>query len=338
MNITIFEIDDWERDAFKPFEDEHQVSYLEKPLTTANADDQKDAEIISTFVYSRLDGGILKKLPHLKLITTRSTGFDHIDMDYCKKNGITVCNVPGYGENTVAEHVFALLLAISHRLIDAVYRTRKGDFTSKGLRGFDLRGKTLGVIGTGNIGRNVINIARGFSMKVIASDLNPDMDFAAKARFDYVSMQELLALSDIITLHVPGGKATQNLVSSNEFGTMKKGVVIINTSRGTVIDIHALLHALIEGKVSAAGLDVLPEEPVIREEAELLHAIFTREHDESKLLANHILLHMDNVIITPHNAFNTSEAIQRILKSTHDNINAYLTGNARNTVSDRVGK
>jgi len=338
MNITIFEIDDWEREAFKSFEDEHKTRYLEKPLTAANADDQKDAEIISTFVYSRLNADTLKKLPNLKMITTRSTGFDHIDMDYCNKKGITVCNVPGYGENTVAEHVFTLLLAISHRLIDSVDRTRKGDFTSKGLRGFDLRGKTLGVIGTGNIGRYVINIAGGFSLKVIASDLKPDMDYAEKAGFDYVSMQDLLTLSDIITLHVPGSKATQNLLSDKEFGAMKEGVVIINTSRGTVIDIHALLHSLAEGKVSAAGLDVLPEEPVIREEAELLHAIFTRKHDESKLLANHILLHMDNVIITPHNAFNTREAVERILKSTHDNIKAYLTGNATNAVNNPSDK
>jgi D-lactate dehydrogenase len=326
MNITLFEIEDWERETFESLEDQHQVVYLEQPLSAANAAEQSDMEIISTFIYSKLGSDVLEQLPKLKMIATRSTGFDHIDMNYCREHGISVCNVPSYGENTVAEHVFALLLAISHRLIDAVDRTRKGDFTAEGLRGFDLHGKTLGVIGTGNIGRCVIIIARAFGMKVLASDPRPDKNFAQQLAFDYVSMQELLAGADIVTLHVPASDATRNLLSTNEFATMKDGAVLINTSRGTVVDVQALLHALVDGKLSAAGLDVLPDEPVIREEAELLRAVFSEQYDLRNLLADHILLHMDNVIITPHSAFNTYEAVQRILDTTRDNIAVFANG------------
>jgi D-lactate dehydrogenase len=304
-------------------------------LSITNALAQKDAEIISTFIYSKLGSDVLEHFPNLKLIVTRSTGYDHIDLDYCNKHGITVCNVPSYGENTVAEHVFALLLAISHHLIQAVDRTRKGDFTSKGLRGFDLRGKTLGVIGTGSIGRHVIKIAKGFDINVVASDLEPDMEYAERVGFEYLSMKDLLAQSDIITLHVPGNQATHHMLSSEEFAAIKDGAVLINTSRGTVVDVHALLHSLADGKLSAAGLDVLPDEPVIREEAELLRAVFSKQHDLSTLLADHVLLHMQNVIITPHNAFNTREAVQRILKTTRDNIAAFTRGNPQNAVTGR---
>lgn len=288
--------------------------------------------VISPFVYSDLSASILSNFKNLKFIATRSTGFDHIDLDYCREHNIAVSNVPTYGENTVAEHVFALLLAISHKIPEAVNRTRQGDFSQKGLQGFDLRGKTLGIIGTGNIGKKTIRIAKGFNMDVLAYDQAPDNKAAKELEYTYASFSELLAKADIISLHVPGNKTTKHLLSDKEFALMKDGSVLINTARGDLVDVKALLKALSSKKIAAAGLDVLPEEPTIREEAELLRSFFTKNNNLENLLANHILLHMKNVIITPHSAFNTKEAIERILNTTVNNIDEFIKGNALNSV------
>ncbi len=334
MRVVLFELEEWEREAFAPLREHHEVSHVKGALNADNAAEHAEAEVISTFIYSKLGADTLHRLPKLRLIASRSTGIDHIDMDYCREHGITVCNVPSYGDHTVAEHVFALLLAISHRLMEAVERSRKGDFSAIGLQGFDLSGKILGVVGTGSIGRCVITIARGFGMTVLATDVRPDYDFAAEACFDYVSLEGLLADADVVTLHVPETSATRHLIGEKEIAAMKDGAVLINTSRGAVVDIHALLRALADGRLRAAGLDVLPEEPVIREEAELLRAVFTDHHNLSELLVDHILLRMNNVVITPHSAFNTHEAVQRIMDTTLANITAYAAGEPRNAVAE----
>lgn len=332
MKIVIFEFEPWERPFFERLHQGHDVHYETHPLDVATAGKYSDADIVSVFVYSTLDQEVLSQFKHLQLIATRSTGFDHIDIEYCKNHNIRLSNVPVYGENTVAEHVFALLLAISHRIPEAVNRTRTGDFSQQGLQGFDLRGRTMGVIGAGNIGRKVIKIARGFEMNVLAYDTQADEDLARELGFTYADLSHLLQQSDVITLHVPGNKSTQNLISEREFAQMKDGIIVINTARGSVMDVKALLHALADGKVAAAGLDVLPEEPVIREEAELLRSFFTKKHDLETLLADHVLLHMRNVIITPHSAFNTREAVQRIINTTVANIECFLKQASQNIV------
>lgn len=326
MKIFVFNTEPWERETFDRLQGNHKVEYVDRPLTANNASQYEDAEIISTFIYSDLHGNVLEQLPNLQLIATRSTGYDHIDRDYCLEHKIKVCNVPTYGENTVAEHVFGLLLAISHKLIEATERTRKGDFSLQGLQGFDLRGKTLGVVGTGNIGLCVIEIAKGFRMEVIAFDVKLKEDLATKLGFRYGSLAEVLATADVITLHIPANPKTENLISTEQFNQMKDGVVLINTARGSLVDNRALIRALAEGKVAAAGLDVLPEEPVMREEAELLRSVYSRRHNLDTLLADHVLLRLRNVIITPHSAFNTCEAVQRIADTTVDNILAFAQG------------
>lgn len=332
MKIAVFEVEEWEREAFERLDSGHDISFLKEPLTPDIARRYSDREIISTFIYSDLGSATLSQLTSLKLIATRSTGFDHIDTLYCRQRGIHVANVPAYGDNTVAEHVFGLLLAISHNLVDAVDRTRRGDFSMQGLRGFDLKGKTMGVLGTGAIGKNVIEIAKGFHMEVIAYDRYPKQDLARKLGFKYVPLEELLGLSDIITLHIPSTPETHNFLSDREFSMMKKGVVIINTARGDLIDVQALLRAITTGKVAAVGLDVLPEEPTIREEAELLRSI-AQKKPLDVLLAGHILLRLRNVLITPHSAFDTREAVQRILDTTLDNIAAFVHGTEKNMVA-----
>jgi len=303
MKIAVFEVEHWEREAFKELGSEHEVRFSNKPLRASNANRYASAEVLSPFIYSDLSSTVLQQFRHLKLIATRSTGFDHIDIDYCQKRGITVCNVPVYGE--------------------------------QGLQGFDLRGKTLGVIGTGNIGQCVIEIARGFRMEVLAFDVRPDEKLASELGFRYVAMEELLRTADIITLHVPATPKTHHLISTKEFARMKKGVVLINTARGSLVDTQALLHAIADGKVGAVGLDVLHEEPTIREEAELLRSVYREQHDLQDILADHILLRLRNIVITPHSAFNTREAVQRILDTTMDNIMAFSQEKPQNVVGVR---
>jgi D-lactate dehydrogenase len=333
MKIVVFEVESWEWPTFEVLQQEHRVVFEAGPLTREVAGDYADADIISTFIYSDLSGGVLKRFDNLKFIATRSTGVDHIEIEHCRDRGIQVANVPTYGENTVAEHVFALLLAISHHLVGAIDRTRKGDFSQVGLRGFDLCGKTMGVIGTGNIGRHTAKIAKGFGMDVVAFDVRPDRAAAEEIGFEYLDLNALLGRADVVSLHVPGTERTKHLMSNAEFSAMKRGAVLINTARGPVVDIRALLQALASGQLAAAGLDVLPEEPVIREEAELLRSAFTKEHDLETLLADHILLRLRNVVITPHSAFNTKEAVQRILNTTRDNIQAFIAGQPQNVVA-----
>jgi D-lactate dehydrogenase len=290
-----------------------------------------DAEILSVFIYSDLDAALLRRLPKLKMIATRSTGFDHIDTAFCREKEIIVCNVPSYGANTVAEHSFALILSLSRKIYPARERTLHGDFSFHGLQGFDLLGKTLGVIGTGRIGRHVIRIANGFQMQVLAHDKRGDPALAELLGFRYVELDQLLSDSDVITLHCPLTPETRHLIGKNEFQLMKRGALLINTARGGLVDTEALLWALEGGIIGGAGLDVLEEEEAIREERELL----SKHFDEGKLrsvIRNHILLKRDDVIITPHIAFNSRGAVERILTTTIENITAFLEGKPRNRV------
>lgn len=333
MKIAVFEVEPWEREAFESLSNDHDVAFDERELDPEVAGDHTDAEVISAFIYSKMSREVLEKFPNLKFIATRSTGVDHIDVDYCKENGIEVANVPSYGKNTVAEHAFALLLAVSHRMIDAVDRTRRGDFSQEGLQGFDLQGRTMGIVGTGDIGEHAARIAKGFGMEVLAFDVKPREDLAREIGFEYVDLPALLKRSDIDSLHVPGSPKTEGMIGKDEFAAMKDGAILINTARGSVVETRSLLEALASGKVAAAGLDVLPEEPTVREEAELLRTYFRREHDLDTLLADHILLRMRNVVITPHTAFNTKEAVRRILDTTCENIHGFAEGRPPNLVT-----
>lgn len=330
MKIGVFEIEPWERKAFEDLEKDHEIVYREGRLDADAFEEVADAEILSVFIYSQLDRDLLDRLDRLKLIATRSTGVDHIDLERCGERGIAVANVPTYGGHVVAEHAFALLLTISHQLVEAVDRTRRGDFSLKGLSGFDLRGRTMGVVGTGDIGGHVVRIARGFGMEVLAFDTEPRRELAEETGLIYVELHELLSRSDVVSLHVPATSATEKMISHDEFAAMKEGAVLLNTARGTVVDTEALLKALSEGRLAAAGLDVLPEEPTVREEAELLRSFFQEKHKLDMLLADHLLLRMRNVIVTPHSAFNTRDAVHRILETTRGNIEGFLRGEPQN--------
>ena len=333
MRVVLFETEDWEREACHRLSHDHALSCTRDPLNAETVETHADAEVVSPFVNSRLGPEVLERLPRLRLIATRSTGYDHIHLDACRARGITVCNVPGYGDATVAEHVFALLLSISHRLIEAVEATRRGAFAQVGLRGFDLRGRCLGVVGTGRIGQRVIEIAKGFGMEVVAHDLRLDEEAAARLGFRYKPFATVLAEADVLSLHVPGSSGHPPLLSDAEFGAMKHGAVLINTARGNLVDPAALVRALRAGRLRAAGLDVLPQEPLLKDEAEIFRLDRHSEPELRSLLASNVLLQFPNVIVTPHNAYNTDDAVHRIIATTLDNIEAFVRGAPQNVVA-----
>lgn len=332
--IAVFETEAWERSAFDTLQDQHECVFRPEALTAEIAKEHADADIISTFINSDLGSDVLQSFEDLQFVATRSTGVDHIDLEYCKEHGIEVSNVPSYGDNTVAEHTMGLLLTISHNLNEAIDRTRRGDFSLQGLKGFDLEGKVLGVIGTGEIGRRVIEMAKGFRMEVLAFDVVEDEASADRLGFNYTDMDDLLANADVLTIHVPGNEKTRHLLGHEEFAKMKDGAVLLNTARGEVVDMEALARALVDGTIRAAGVDVLSNEPVIREEAELLRSVYQAEHELDTLLAGHVLMRLSNVVVTPHSAFYTEEAVQRILDTTLANIEAFLDGEVQNAVTN----
>ena len=333
--IAFLETSDWEREYLKKFPRFIALTDLyEEDLNLENVAKFKDYEIISCFINSQFSKEILDQLPKLKIIATRSTGFDHLDLNVCKAKGVLVANVPGYGSHTVAEYTFGLLICLVRKIYDAYHRVREtGNFDLTGLKGRELFNKTLGVIGTGRIGINVIKIANGFGMKVIAYDKYPNNELEQQLDFEYVSFEELLKQADIITLHVPYNTETHHLLNKNNISLIKTGAYVINTSRGGVIETEALYQALKSGQIAGAALDVLEEEEGVKEEQELLVKGKIAESEKLKtILLNHIFIDLDNVIVSPHNAFNTEEALESIVAMTIDNIDDYLKGKPINLV------
>ena len=325
MNIAFFEINNWEKEHLSNSFKGHKLHFYPVKLDISTAHYARHCEIISTFIYSDINKNLLDLLPNLKLIVTRSTGFDHISLEECKKRKITVCNVPTYGENTVAEHTFALILDISRKIHKAFVRTVRDDFSIVGLKGFDLKGKTLGVIGAGHIGKHVIRIAKGFEMNVLVSDNSKNKKLAKKLGFAYSALPDLLKKSDIITLHVPLTEKTLHLINKNSIKLMKKGSILINTSRGEVVETEALLDSLNSNHLAGAGLDVIEGENYLREEKELLHNMHNiRGKIMRQVIEDHMLLHNDKVIFTPHIAFYSDEALKRILDCTIKNIQGFI--------------
>jgi len=334
MKILFFYNEEWEKDYFsQKINDDFEIEFLKGRIQDHSDFEDNKVEILSVFVGSHVDAFVLDKFPNLKCITTRSTGFDHIDIEEAKKRGIAVLNVPTYGSVTVAEFAFALLLSVSRKIFPAYEQVlNRGDFEKKGLRGFDLNGKVLGVVGTGNIGQNVIRMGNGFGMKVIAFDTCRNDELAKENNFEYVEFDDLLKISDVVTLHVPYNPHTRHLLNKDNFGKMKESVVIINTSRGGVIETEALVEALKDDRVAGAGLDVLEAEIYMGKELDSLNKENASDEDLDTVLHNQYLIDHPNVIITPHNAFNTQEAIERIFDVTVENIKSFGEGEVVNKV------
>lgn len=319
--IAIFEISGWQEDYLKTHLSDHDVKFFSQPIQDVPYTEYYDSEILSVFIYSQVTQEVINQMPYLNLITTRSTGFDHIDLETAKIRQISVCNVPFYGENTVAEHTFALILSLSRNVHKSYLRSTQNNFSIDGLMGFDLKGKTLGVVGSGHIGQHVIRIAKGFGMEVLVYDLNHNNFLSEVLDFKYVEFEDLLASSDIVSLHVPYNKHTHHLINKQNIVKFKPGAILINTSRGGLIELEALITALDAGILSGAGLDVLEGEELIRQEEELLKNE-TNPEVLKQVIQDHILIKKDNVVFTPHIAFYSKEAIQRILDTTLENISS----------------
>lgn len=301
------------------------------PLTLP---EENDFEILSVFVDSRLTPEVLAHFPNLKFIVTRSVGYDHIDLEAAKKRGIIVSYVPGYGDNTVAEFAFGLILNLTRKIYQGIDQIKEsGSFALGGLRGIDIKGKTIGIVGTGRIGREMVKIAKGFGMNVLAYDPFPNAELAKEIGFEYTDFETLLGKSDIISLHCPYNEKTRHLINKENTGLIKKGAYLINTARGPIVETEALIQALQAGILAGAGLDVLEEEGETKDELTYLSQGHPKEEELKTMLQNHILMKMPNVLITPHNAFNSQEAMERILNTTLGNIRDFLDGKMTNIVS-----
>ncbi len=326
MKYGFFDIkESWEKKMINKALKKEDVVFFDGTVQDADPKDLKQLDVVSVFVGSLLDSENLKKMPKLKLVATRSTGFDHIDVKYCKNNKIAVSYVPFYGENTVAEFAFALMIAISRNVIDSVHRVKTGSFSFAGLRGFDLKDKTVGIMGFGHIGQKFAKMCKGFDMKVLAYDpfsekLQPVAD---EIGVKFCTIEDIMKKSNIISLHMPLNKETKHILNKNTLEMAKQGLIIINTARGGLIETRALINALDSGKVVFAAIDVLEGENDLKDELHFLERNYKDLNAYQTLIENHELMRRHNVYITPHNAFNTKEALERIMQTTLLNIVAF---------------
>ncbi len=256
------------------------------------------------------DKSFISSLPELKFICTRSTGYNHIDWEYAASKGIPVCNVPGYGANTVAEYAVGLALNVMRCMPAACRRYRQNDYSIDGMMGFDLQGKTAGIIGSGSIGREMIKICNGFSMQVFAFDSYPDMELQNELNFTYIPFDVLLKQSDLISVHIPLSRQTYHLIDEKALAVMKPSAVLVNTSRGEIVDTEALINALKNKQIFGAGLDVIEGER-------------KRTYDFSGL----------NAVVSTHNAWYTVEAIDRITNISLANIRGFIDGKLQNCIN-----
>jgi D-lactate dehydrogenase len=283
-------------------------------LSTETAQLARGATVVCVFVNDRVDRACLEILAGLgvRLVALRCAGFNNVDLAAAKELKLPVTRVPAYSPHAVAEHTIGLLLALNRKIHRAFNRVREHNFALNGLVGFDLYGKTAGVIGTGKIGRIVAQILRGFETTVVAYDPFPTHEWAATHQVKYVSLNELLSVSDMVTLHVPLSAETTHLLRTETLAQMKRGAYLINTSRGKLIETRALIQALKRGQLGGVALDVYEEE----------EEIFFEDRSETMLLDDELsrLLTFPNVLITAHQAFLTHEALNEIARVTAENI------------------
>ena len=316
IKTAFYDAKEYDKPSFEHYGNLHdmQFRFLETKLNEDTVDLAKGCDAVCVFVNDTVNAAVIDRLYQhgVKIIALRSAGYNNVDV-HAAFGKIHVVHVPAYSPYAVAEHAIALLLTSVRRIHKAYNRTREFNFSLNGLTGFDFHGKTVGVIGTGKIGRIFIDICRGFGMNVIAYDLYPAKD----SDIEYVSLDELFGRSDIISLHCPLTAETRHLIDASAIGKMKKGVVIVNTSRGGLIDAEALLEGIKARKVGAACLDVYEEEADIFFEDRSGHIL------NDDLLSR--LISMPNVIVTSHQAFLTEEALNNIAETTVSNILSYFS-------------
>ena len=315
IKIAFFDTKEYDQKLFNEYNEKYgyEITYLESKLNKETAPLARGFDVVCIFVNDVVDKDTIEILKEcgVKLIALRCAGFNNVDVKYID-DSIKVVRVPAYSPYAVAEHAVALLLSIDRKIYKAYQRTKKYNFTLNGLLGFDIHGKTVGVIGTGKIGKVFAKIMKGFGTRVIAYDVDKDENAAKEIGYEYVSLDELLRESDIVSLHCPLTDDTYKILNQETMAKMKKGVYIINTSRGKLIDTDSLIQKLEEGRIGGLGLDVYEDE----EEFFLndMSNSYIRDKDLS------ILLSMPNVVITSHQAFFTKEALNKIASDTFENI------------------
>ena len=316
MKIAVFSAKRYDREYFdKVNNNRFHIRYFESKLNADTVSLAKGADAVCAFVNDDIGAEVLDKLVELgiSIVAMRCAGYNNVDIKSAYGR-VHVVHVPAYSPYAVAEHAMGLLLALNRKLHRAYNRTREHNFSLDGLMGMDLHGKTIGIIGTGRIGRVFADICKGFGMRVVAYDPFP----VANAPFEYVSVDELCRVSDVISLHCPLTKDTYHIINEDSIAKMKDGVYLINTSRGSLIDSQALMNGLKSGKIGGAGLDVYEEE-----------SDFFYEDYSNKILRDDrlaALISMPNVILTSHQAFFTQEAMSAIAATTLDNLWAYFKG------------
>ena len=342
IRVAFFDTKAYDKPSFELYGSPKDVrfKYLETKLNEDTVELAKGCQAVCVFVNDTVSAAVIEKLYEygVRLIALRSAGYNNVDLQ-AAYGRIHVVHVPAYSPYAVAEHAMALLLTSVRRIHKAYNRTREFNFSLSGLTGFDFHGKTVGVVGTGKIGRIFIDICRGFGMNVIAYDRFPAKD----SGITYVSLEELLEQSDIISLHCPLTDETRHMINAEAIGKMKKGVVIVNTSRGALIDAEALLEGIKARKIGAACLDVYEEEADVFFEDRSGHIL------NDDLLSR--LISMPNVIVTSHQAFLTEEALNNIAETTVSNILScfekdgmcdnelcYRCGNIEQCKKERKGK
>jgi D-lactate dehydrogenase len=334
--VAFFNVDEKEQAVLsKEFAEEKtfELRFNQKSLDKHTACIAKEAGGIGIFIQSKITQEVLDHLPMVKVIATMSTGFDHIDLNACKARNITVSNVPSYGDNTVAEYAFGLILALARKFKSTFDRIERGFFSRTGLIGIDIKGKTLGLVGTGRIGSHMARLGWAFGMKVIAYDVRSDVALKEKYGVQFMSLEEVLEQADVISLHVPYLPSTHHLINEERLRLLKPTALLINTARGKLIDTEAVSTALRENRLGGLALDTFEGENIWIEEEFLKHddlpAIALREAMES-----FSIMRSERAILTPHNAFNTREALDRILITSAENLKAYFSGNPQNVVNN----
>lgn len=319
IKIAFFDSKEYDKKLFNEYNEKYgyQITYLESRLNKETAPLARGFDVVCIFVNDIVDKDTIKILKEcgVKLIALRCAGFNNVDIKNMDKD-IKVVRVPAYSPYAVAEHAVALLLSIDRKIYKAYQRTKKYNFTLNGLLGFDIHGKTVGVIGTGKIGKCFINIMKGFGTEVLAYDVYEDKNAEKEIGFKYVSLDELYEKSDIISLHCPLTEDNYKMINKNSIEKMKNGVYIINTSRGKLIDTNSLIEELTKGKIGGLGLDVYEDE----EEFFLNDMSNSYIRDEGLS----VLLSMPNVVITSHQAFFTKEALNKIASDTCENIKEFF--------------
>lgn len=322
MRIAVFDTKQYDRQALTAANRDygHELVFFEPRLNQATVSLAEGFDVVCPFVNDKLDAEVIRRLAEMgtKLVALRCAGFNGVDLAACQQYGVQVVRVPAYSPHAVAEHAFALLLAVNRRIHKAYVRVREMDFSLDGLVGFDLYGKTFGVIGTGKIGFAAIGIARGFGMKVLAHDVQQDATQAAAMGFDYVDLDTLLAKSDVISLHVPLLPATRHLVNADSIARMKPGAMLINTSRGGLVNTHDLIEGLKSGQLGGVGLDVY----------EMEEGVFFEDLSGTGLQDDQLarLLTFPNVLVSSHQGFLTHEALGNIAHTTLANVSDYAAG------------